>query len=81
MVSFGGAPVAIVRTSTTSFLALSRVCPHAGNVVQLSGNGFLCPGHGAMFNIDGTWAGGQRTSSLHQYPSSYDPSTNTLTIG
>jgi Rieske Fe-S protein len=81
VVSLGSAPVAIVRTSSTSFLALSRVCPHQGSIVQLSTNGFVCPGHGARFNIDGTWIGGQPTSSLHQYPTTYDASTNTLTVG
>ena len=81
MVSLGGAPVAIVRTSSTSLLALSRVCPHQGGIVQQSGSEFVCPQHGATFNLNGTWIGGQRTSSLHQYATSYDASTNTLTFG
>lgn len=81
MVSLGGAPVAIVRTSTSSFLALSRVCPHQGGIVDQSGSRFVCPVHGATFDLNGTWIGGQRTSSLHQYPTSYDATTNSLTIG
>jgi len=81
MVSVSGAPVAIVRTSTTSFLALSRVCPHQGGIVQQSGSRFVCPVHGATFDLNGTWIGGQRTSSLHQYATAYDAASNTLTIG
>jgi hypothetical protein len=30
MVTIGSAPLAIVRTGTSSFVALSRVCPHQG---------------------------------------------------
>ena len=81
MVSVSGAPVAIVRTSTTSFIALSRVCPHQGGIVQQSGSRFVCPQHGATFDLNGTWIGGQRTSSLHQYATTYDATSNTLTIG
>lgn len=80
MVTLGSAPVAIVRSSTSSFLALSRVCPHQGGIVQLSGNDFVCPIHGATYNLSGQWIGGQRASSLHQYATSYDPTTGTLTI-
>jgi cytochrome b6-f complex iron-sulfur subunit len=80
MVSFGGAPVAIVRTAASSFVALSRVCPHQGGIVNQSGSGFLCPNHGAQFTASGQWAGGQRTSSLHAYTTVYDATTTTLTI-
>jgi cytochrome b6-f complex iron-sulfur subunit len=80
LVSFGGAPVAIVRTGASTFVALSRVCPHQGGIVNQSGNGFLCPNHGAQFSNTGQWEGGQRTSSLHAYTAVYDATTSTLTI-
>lgn len=80
MVTLGSAPIAVVRTGTTSFIALSRVCPHQGGIVQLSGNDFVCPVHGATYNLSGQWIGGQRASSLHQYTTSYDAATGTLTI-
>ena len=80
MVTLGSAPVAIVRSGTSSFLALSRVCPHQGGIVQLANNDFVCPVHGATYNLSGQWIGGQRASSLHQYATSYDPTTGTLTI-
>jgi Rieske Fe-S protein len=80
MVTLGSAPVAIVRTGTSSFIALSRICPHQGGIVQLSGNDFVCPVHGATYNLSGQWIGGQRASSLHQYTTSYDATTGTLTI-
>jgi len=81
MVTVSGSPLAVVRTGTASFVALSRVCPHQGNIVNQSGNGFLCPGHGARFSADGTWIGGERTSSLRSYATAYDASAGTITIG
>jgi Rieske Fe-S protein len=80
-VTISGAPFAIVRTADTSFVTLSRVCPHQGNLVNQSGNAFLCPGHGARFSADGTWIGGERTSSLRSYPTSYDAAAGTITVG
>ncbi|MEO7083610.1 MAG: Rieske (2Fe-2S) protein [Gemmatimonadaceae bacterium] len=80
LVTAGGAQLAIVRTDTASFVALSRVCPHQGGIVNRSGSGFQCPVHGATFNSTGVWIGGQRTSSLHAYSTSYDATTGILTI-
>jgi nitrite reductase/ring-hydroxylating ferredoxin subunit len=78
----GGSPVAVVRESATSFSAFSLICPHAGSTVQSIGApGFLCPGHGARFDLSGQWIGGQRTSNLRSYPVTYDAAAGTLTIG
>jgi Rieske Fe-S protein len=81
VMALGGAPVAIVRTGTSTFLALSRVCTHQGGIVEQSGNRWVCPVHGATYDLNGNWIGGQRTSSLHQYTTAYDAASNTLTIG
>lgn len=76
-----GTPVAVVHTTGDSYLALSLVCPHQGATVGVSGSGFLCPRHGARFALNGTWTGGQPTTNLHAYATSYDQATGTLTIG
>jgi cytochrome b6-f complex iron-sulfur subunit len=81
LVSIQSSPFAIVRTGTSSFAALSRVCPHQGSIVNQSGSGFLCPNHGAQFSANGTWIGGQPTSSLHSYATTYDAAAGTVTIG
>ena len=81
LVNVSGAPLAIVRTDASTYLALSRICPHQGSIVNFTGNGFLCPNHGAQFTETGTWVGGQRTSSLQSYPTTFDSTTGTLTIG
>ena len=80
LVSFGNAPVAIVRVSATSFLALSRVCPHQGGTIGESGNRFVCPVHGATFDLNGNWIGGQPTGNMHQYATEYDAASNALTV-
>jgi thiosulfate dehydrogenase [quinone] large subunit len=80
MVSVSNAPLAIVRTGASSFLALSRICPHQGSTIQPYGTGFRCPNHGATFTGTGQWTGGQRTSSMYAYKTSYDDTTGILTI-
>ncbi|MEO6877288.1 MAG: Rieske (2Fe-2S) protein [Gemmatimonadaceae bacterium] len=80
MVTVSGAELAIVRTSASSFVALSRICPHQGGTVQQWNNGFECPIHGAQFSQTGQWTGGQRTSNLHSYATTYDAATGTLSI-
>ncbi len=80
-VTVSGARLAIVRTGTASFVALSRVCPHQGATINVNGSGFLCPEHGARFSLTGAWTGGQRTSNLRSYAATYDAATDTLTIG
>lgn len=81
LVSLSGNPFAVVRTADSSFVTLSRICPHQGNIVNINGNGFLCPGHGAQFSATGTWFGGQPTSNLRSYSTAYDATTGTITIG
>jgi Rieske Fe-S protein len=81
LVSVEGSPVAVVRTGATTFLALSRICPHQGATINLSGSGFKCPRHGAEFSLQGTWTGGEPTSNLRSYPTNYDSGTGILTIG
>lgn len=81
LTTVNGVPIAVVRTGASSFVALSRRCPHAGTTVNVVSGGFLCPNHGAQFNTAGTWIGGQRTGNLTAYPTSYDAATGELTIG
>ena len=78
--TLSGTRVALVRTSTSTVAVLSLICPHQGGEVSQSGSGFQCPVHGARFSANGAWAGGQPTSGLQSYPSSYDASTGIVTI-
>jgi Rieske Fe-S protein len=81
MVTVGGAALAIVRADANNFVALSRVCPHQGSIVNQNGTaGFLCPNHGARFDQTGKWIGGERTGNLHAYATSYNAATGVLTL-
>ena len=81
LVNASGSPIAVVRTSTSTFVALSRICPHQGGTIETVSGGFFCPNHGAEFNLAGTWVGGQRTSSMRSYPTTYNAVTGTITVG
>jgi len=73
-------PLALVNEGADTFAAFSLVCPHAGATVQLTGSSFVCPAHGARFDANGTWTGGQRTSNLRSYPTSYDAAAGTVRV-
>ena len=79
--SVNGTPVAVVRTSVSTFITLSRVCPHQGTTVNSTPTGFKCPNHGATFDTKGNWIGGQRTSNMQSYTTSYDAASGVITIG
>jgi Rieske Fe-S protein len=79
--TLNGTPIAIVRTGTSTFITLSRICPHQGSTINQISTGFRCPNHLAQFDTTGNWVGGQRTSNMRSYSTSYDATAGTLTIG
>jgi len=78
--SSNGSPIAVVRTGAATFVALSLICPHQGSTINATTSGFRCPNHGATFNSTGTWTGGQRTSNMQSYSTTYDAAAGTLAI-
>ncbi len=81
LVELSGSPVAIVRTGATTFVALSRICPHQGYFINVNGSEFLCTGHGAQFTNTGTWKGGQPTSNMRSYAVVFNETAGTIKIG
>jgi len=78
-----GTPVAIVRTSATSFSAFSMTCPHAGTRINVVNNAsFRCPNHGALFDAAGVNlpSSPQRTSNLQRLTVTYTPGASTLLV-
>lgn len=73
-------PVALVNMGSDEYAAFSLVCPHQGSTVQWTGAAFYCPNHGARFNSDGQWVGGQPTSNLKEYATQYDATAGTVRI-
>ena len=74
-------PIALVRTSSTVVSAFSMVCPHQGSTINIQGSGFLCPNHGARFSAAGQWTGGQPTTNLVSYATTFDPAAGLITVG
>ncbi|MCG6987441.1 MAG: Rieske 2Fe-2S domain-containing protein [Gemmatimonadetes bacterium] len=73
-------PLALVNEGNGQYTALSLICTHQGGTVQWNGQIFICPVHGAEFASDGHWIGGQPTTNLVSFPTSYDAAANTVTI-
>jgi hypothetical protein len=70
-----------VRTATSTFAALSPICPHRGTTVQLTGSGFCWLRTARRGQGNGTCTGGQPTDNLNAVPAKYDATAGTLTIG
>lgn len=73
-------PLALVNEGNGKYVALSLICTHQGGTVQWNGQIFICPVHGAEFASDGHWIGGQPTTNLVSFPTSYDAAAGTVTI-
>ena len=72
--------IAAVRTSATSFIALGMACTHQGTKVNIVGQTFDCPNHGARFNSTGAVTQGPADRALESRTVVYDASAGTLTI-
>jgi nitrite reductase/ring-hydroxylating ferredoxin subunit len=81
LATLNGSLIALVRDSATSVVALSRVCPHEGGTINTSSGGFTCSRHGARFSLTGTWLGGERTSNMRSYATTFNTTSGAITIG
>jgi nitrite reductase/ring-hydroxylating ferredoxin subunit len=76
-----GAPTALYRSGSASFVALSMVCPHAGFApIDITAGGFHCPLHGSSFSKSGALLGGPAVTGLTSFAATYDASGGTVTI-
>lgn len=78
--SGASAGVAAVRTGATSFIALGMACTHEGTRVNIAGQAFDCPNHGAQFNSTGAVTRGPANRALASRTVVYDATAGTLTI-
>jgi Rieske Fe-S protein len=80
----GGFPVLIIRMDDDKFLVLSTICTHEGCEVNLPGDGdpnIWCACHGSVYDRrSGTVIQGPAPASLQRYESSFEKTTETLTI-
>jgi cytochrome b6-f complex iron-sulfur subunit len=76
---------ALVRTSATTFLGLSRVCTHQGCITDIRNNRFECPCHGSVFSNDGSVVHGPDIASppiapLDHLATTFNQAANTVTV-
>lgn len=76
-----GAPTALYRSGSTSFVALALVCTHAGYYpLDITANGFYCPLHGSSFAKSGGVTSGVAPASLQTFATTYSATSGTVTI-
>lgn len=57
-VDLSGHRLAVAQPAEGCFVAVSRVCTHEGCETAYDAGRFVCPCHGAVFDLDGTVIGG-----------------------
>jgi len=73
-------PIAVANLGPSQYVALSLICPHQGGSISWNGTDFMCAVHGATFAEDGHWIGGQSTSNMYEYKTSYDSVAGSVTV-
>ena len=76
----GTKQVAVVRSGTSSYTALSRVCTHAACDVNIQSGAFVCPCHGSRFNSAGAVTQGPAQTALQRFNVAVSANGTTLTI-
>ena len=76
---------AVVRTGTTTFRGLSRICTHQQCDTDVRNNQFECPCHGSIFASDGSVIRGPSVASPQIAPLSpldvtFDAAAGTITV-
>ncbi|MFI5312185.1 MAG: ubiquinol-cytochrome c reductase iron-sulfur subunit [Gemmatimonadales bacterium] len=76
-----GAPTALYRSGSSSFIALAMICTHQGYYpIDITSSGFYCPLHGTSYNRAGGPTGGFAQSNLQTFATSYNATAGTVTI-
>jgi Rieske Fe-S protein len=69
------------RTGAATFDAFSMACTHEGCLINVTaGLRFDCPCHGSRFDNNGQVVQGPAAVPLQKLPTSYNPTTDELTI-
>ena len=76
-----GAPVAVVRTGTSTYQALDLSCTHMGVTVRESADGWTCPAHGSQFAEDGEVTRGPAMANLALVRSRLNARKGRLIVG
>jgi cytochrome b6-f complex iron-sulfur subunit len=72
--------VIVIRLTSSKFLALNITCRHKQCAVDFDGSSFECPCHGSEYDKYGKVTHGPSTKNLVSYKTSFDESSDELTI-
>ena len=72
--------VAAVRTGASSFIALGMACTHQGTKVNIEGQIFDCPNHGARYSSTGEVTRGPASRALASRSVTFDAALGTLSV-
>ena len=80
-----GGERALVRTGTTTFRGLSRICTHEQCDTDVRNNRFECPCHGSIFAADGSVIRGPNVANsgitpLRTLLATFDAGAGTVTV-
>jgi len=76
-----GTPIILVRTTATTFVALSMYCTHEGCQVDPPRNGTItCSCHGSLFDLEGNVTRGPASTPLFRYNTTYNATNRTLLV-
>jgi cytochrome b6-f complex iron-sulfur subunit len=69
------------RTGSSTFIAYSLSCTHAGCPTELRNNQWFCPCHASRFDLDGRVLAGPARRPLDALTTRYNAAAGTVTIG
>ena len=71
----------VIRTGTSTYIALSNICTHAGCTVnyEKASNDIYCPCHGGTYDLSGNVTGGPPPSPLQLFKTSLSGHILTVT--
>jgi len=67
-VDLGGRRLALGQPAAGCFVAVDRVCSHEGCDTTYDGGRFVCPCHGAVFDLDGAAISGPTSVPVESFP-------------
>jgi cytochrome b6-f complex iron-sulfur subunit len=71
----------VARTAQSTFTTVTAVCTHEGCAVTGFANSrYVCPCHGSEFSTSGAVVQGPASSSLRQFPTTFDNNLVTISV-
>jgi Rieske Fe-S protein len=72
--------IIVIRLTSSKFIALNITCTHKHCAVDYDGASFECPCHGSQYDKYGKVTHGPATKNLKSYKTTFDESSDELTI-